>query len=180
VFARRGKFLESFSRYRDHGVNMSLGTDTYPQDAFSMMHCAAGACNVVEGRPGAVTPYELFEAATLGGARALGRDDIGRLTSSAKADIICVNVSHLHTGTIENPIETLVTRCYGPDVDRVIVDGQTVVEDGSAVGADGDALKCDTVEVLERFVETFVEWDSEDRSSEELFPRAFEVREPPI
>lgn len=32
VFSRRGLTLESFQRYLDAGINLAIGTDTYPQD----------------------------------------------------------------------------------------------------------------------------------------------------
>ena len=79
VFARRGNALESFHRYRAAGVNVGLGTDTYPRDLISEMRWASLLCKVVEHDFTVATAAEVFDAATLAGARALRRDDIGRL-----------------------------------------------------------------------------------------------------
>ena len=88
VFARRGNALESFHRYRAAGVNVGLGTDTYPRDLISEMRWASLLCKVVEHDFTVATAAEVFDAATLAGARALGRDDIGRLAPGARADIV--------------------------------------------------------------------------------------------
>jgi len=179
VFARRGKFLESVARYRDHGVTVALGTDTAPQDQIGVMRCARGGNRAVDGPSEAVDARALFDAATLGGARALSRGDIGRLQSGAKADIVCVDLTGLHVGPVDDPIETLVSRCYGPDIDRVVVDGRDVVTDGSCVAAEGSTLRRDARETLAALERSFVKWDPEVESSEELFPPSFEMKEPP-
>src|SRR6266436_5079497 len=48
VFARRGVAMESFGRYREAGVNMSLGTDTNPQSVIEAMRWAAVCSKIVE------------------------------------------------------------------------------------------------------------------------------------
>ncbi len=81
VFARRGVPMESFARYRDAGVNMSLGTDTNPQSVIEAMRWAAVLSKTMERNTQATTAAHVFDAATLGGARALGRDDLGRIAA---------------------------------------------------------------------------------------------------
>ena len=88
VFARRGVAMESFARYRAAGVNMSLGTDTNPQSVIEAMRWAAVCSKIVERNTEATTAAHAFDAATLGGARALGRDDLGRIAPGAKADLV--------------------------------------------------------------------------------------------
>jgi cytosine/adenosine deaminase-related metal-dependent hydrolase len=44
-------------------------------------------CRVVEGDPAPVRAEDLFDAATIGGADALGRSDLGRLQQGVAADI---------------------------------------------------------------------------------------------
>ncbi len=89
VFARRGVPMKSFARYRDAGINMSLGTDTNPQSVIEAMRWAAVLSKTMERNTQATTAAHVFDAATLGGARALGRDDLGRIapgtSSSGKA-----------------------------------------------------------------------------------------------
>ncbi|HEY3187789.1 MAG TPA: chlorohydrolase family protein, partial [Solirubrobacteraceae bacterium] len=77
--ARRGRSLDNWPRYRAAGVNMALGTDTYPRDLIMQMRVASYMGKIVTHDLFAASAAEVFEAATLGGARALGRDDLGRL-----------------------------------------------------------------------------------------------------
>ena len=91
-YAKMGIAMESFDRYRQQGINLVLGTDTFPQDMVHEMRLAGLACRLVEGSFRAGKPYDVYNAATLGGARALGRDDLGRLAPGAKADMIVVDL----------------------------------------------------------------------------------------
>ena len=85
--ARRARTLDSWARYRAAGVNLALGTDTYPRDLIMQMRTASYFGKVTSRDLSAASAAEVFEAATLGGARALGRDDLGRLAPGACADI---------------------------------------------------------------------------------------------
>jgi cytosine/adenosine deaminase-related metal-dependent hydrolase len=134
VYVRRGKILDSFSRYREMGINVPLGTDTFPQDMIEEMRWAALACKWRDRNANHGTAREVFNAATLDGARALGRDDIGRLSPGAKADITIVDFSKLHIGPVDDPIKSLVYAASGSDVDTVLVDGRVVVEGGRVPG----------------------------------------------
>ncbi|MCK7485534.1 MAG: amidohydrolase family protein, partial [Bacillus subtilis] len=59
---------------------------------------------------------DFFRAATLWGAKALRRDDLGRLAPGAKADIIIIDISRFHIGQIDDPIKTLIYGASGADV----------------------------------------------------------------
>jgi 5-methylthioadenosine/S-adenosylhomocysteine deaminase len=71
VFARRGVAMESFEKYRGAGINMSLGTDTNPQSVIEAMRWAAVVSKMMERNTESTTAAHVFDAATLGGARAL-------------------------------------------------------------------------------------------------------------
>ncbi|MDQ2683501.1 MAG: amidohydrolase family protein, partial [Chloroflexota bacterium] len=88
VFARRGIAMESFARYTERGVNMTLGTDTAPQAMLETLRWAAVCSKIVDRRTDVATAADVFNAATLNGARALGRDDLGRIEPGAKADLL--------------------------------------------------------------------------------------------
>jgi len=173
VFARRGIALDSFSRYVEHGINMAVGTDTFPQDIVSVLRWGAAAGKTVEQRAETATARELFDAATLGGARALNRPDLGRLCPGAKADIVCVDFSSPHVGYVNDPVQSLVYHCYGTDVDHVIIGGDQVVADGEIRGIDERAAATAAQEVMDTMESTFVEWDDEGRSADELFPPTY-------
>ncbi len=173
VFARRGVALKSFSRYLDHGINMGVGTDTFPQDIVSLLRWGAAAGKTMEQRADTATAREFFDAATLGGARALNRSDIGRLAPGAKADIVCIDFSSPHVGYVRDPIQSLVYHCYGTDVDHVVVDGNHLVDSGNIVDITEQAVTADAQTVMDTMESTFVEWDEEGRTAEDLFPSTY-------
>jgi len=75
--ARRARYLDSWPRYRAAGVNLALGSDTYPRDLIMQMRVASYFGKVISHDLFAAPAAEVFGAATLGGARALGREDLG-------------------------------------------------------------------------------------------------------
>jgi cytosine/adenosine deaminase-related metal-dependent hydrolase len=95
---------------------------------------------LADRNPRAVTARDVFKAATIGGAKALGRKDLGRLSPGAKADIVIVDLKALHVGLVDDPIKTLVYMASQRDVDTVIVDGKMVVEGGRVPGIDEEEL----------------------------------------
>ncbi|MEZ0065287.1 imidazolonepropionase [Streptacidiphilus sp. MAP12-20] len=81
-------------RLIDAGVSVALSTDCNPGSSFtsSMPFCIAVAV-----REMGMTPDEAVVAATLGGARALRRSDVGHLASGARADLALLDApSHVH------------------------------------------------------------------------------------
>ncbi|QFG27446.1 8-oxoguanine deaminase [Actinomadura sp. WMMB 499] len=81
--------------------------------------------------PAALTARQALEAATLGGARCLGRaDDLGTLEPGKLADIALWRVDGFHAA-VDDPVVALA---FGgtPPLERLLVGGRTIV--------DGDAL----------------------------------------
>jgi Amidohydrolase family len=91
VFSRRGILLEDFGRYRAGGVNLGIGTDTFPHNFIEELRTAAILPRVAAGQAHSVTAADIFTAATIGGARALGRDDLGRLTPGKRRSRMVAN-----------------------------------------------------------------------------------------
>lgn len=76
------------------GVEIALATDCNPGTSYtsSLPFCIALAV-----REMGLTPLEAVRAATLGGAHALRRDDIGHLCPGARADLVILDApSHIH------------------------------------------------------------------------------------
>ncbi|GAA4851784.1 imidazolonepropionase [Kitasatospora terrestris] len=81
-------------RLLDAGATVALSTDCNPGSSFttSMAFCVAVAV-----REMAMTPDEAVHAATEGGARALRRTDVGRVTPGGRADLLLLDApSHVH------------------------------------------------------------------------------------
>lgn len=136
VKARRGGVINSIQKYWDLGIRQALGTDNYPLDMFHEMQTASIVCKIVERSAAAALSEDVFHMATVGGADALGRPDLGRLASGCKADIVLVRIDTPKASPVYDPFKFLVLAASGDDVDRVIVDGRTVVEDGEVTTID--------------------------------------------
>lgn len=133
VSARHGGMLRSLPNCLSMGINVGMGTDTWPADMIMNMQTGMMTARLAEGMA-SVTSDALFDAATLGGARALGRDDLGRLAPGAKADIAVIDLGQaLQT---PDPITTLMTSCSGRDVRDVWIDGRRVMQDRQIPGVD--------------------------------------------
>lgn len=82
---------------------------------------------------------DYFTAATIGGADALGRPDLGRLKPGALADLVVWDLASPHLGQLPDPIQRLVLSGSRRDARMVVVDGRIVVDDGRLPGVDLDA-----------------------------------------
>lgn len=174
VFRRRGSVMNSFSRYREQGINMALGTDTFPQNILEEMRWAALGTKLVTEDPAAGTARELFDAATLGGARAVGRDDIGHLAPGTKADVVVADVSGAHVGPTHDPLVSLIHYLTPTDVEHVFVDGDHLVQEGNLPGVDTGRMMADVQRVHDKMGRIFTEWLDEG-SPDEAFPPVYPV-----
>lgn len=173
VYLRRGVTLNSFSRYRRAGITMGLGTDTFPQDMIAEMKWAAVGCKTEEQSALAGAATDIFNAATLGGAHALGRDDLGRLAPGAKADVVLVDLQQLHIGPVADPVRIMIHHASARDIRQVIIDGRTVVEGGRLIGVDEEALIAAAQAPYDAFRAQFSRWDRGRRPADVLFPPSF-------
>lgn len=136
VSARHGAALESFARCRAMGIRIGMGTDTWPPDMVLNMQTGLMLCRVVDGDAQACRSEDFYDAATLGGADALGRGDLGRLAPGAMADIVVFDLAAPHLGQVIDPIQTLMLAGRGTDVRSVIVAGRASMQEGHIPGVD--------------------------------------------
>lgn len=174
--ARRARTLDNWERYRKAGVNISIGSDTYPRDMIMNMRTAS-LMGKITGHDYLKAPAgEVFEAATLGGARSLGREDLGKLAVGAAADIVIVDFSgknSLRYGPVRDPIKSLVDCGVGDDVDTVIVNGKVCMENGVVPGIDVDALRAQAQASGDGVWASVKDWDPKGRTAEEVSPWSF-------
>jgi cytosine/adenosine deaminase-related metal-dependent hydrolase len=172
--ARRGMHLHHLTGYLNRGINIGLGTDIHPFDLIREMRAAGLICKVAAETPNAGTAREVFNAATLGGAQALGRDDLGRLCPGAKADLVIINQRALHYGVVRDPIRSQVDCGVASDVETVIVDGQTVMDCRYIPSAPPlDDLLTRAQAFAETYWTAYPQSDWNGRAAGEAFPNAF-------
>jgi len=118
----------------------------------------------------------VFNAATIGGADALGRSDLGRLAAGAKADVVILNLRTTRYGPVRDPINALVEYGSGADVETVIVDGEVVVENGRSTRIDDDELFTQAQTGANRAWDNWAQRDWNGRTVEQIIPPAFPTR----
>jgi cytosine/adenosine deaminase-related metal-dependent hydrolase len=168
--------MESFDQYLEAGVRLGLGTDTYPLDIISEMRYASLISRLVDRNASGARPAAVFNAATIGGADALGRSDLGRLAPDAKADVVIINLRTTRYGPARDPINALVEYGSGADVETVIVNGEIVVDKGRSTRIDEDELFGQAEQGAKRAWDNWAGRDWSSRTVEDIIPPAFPTR----
>ena len=138
--SRRGSRRRANWRRRAQPVG--LGVDgSASNDSSNIMEAARHALMLQRLRYGhaAVGPYDALRWATEGGARCLGRDDIGRIGAGMQADLALYRLDEPRFSGAQDPIAALVL-CGAHAADRVMVAGRWRVIDGRPEGVDLDDL----------------------------------------
>jgi 8-oxoguanine deaminase len=120
-------------RMRDAGVPVGLGVDgSASNDGAQMVGEMRQALLLqrVGFGPDALSARDALEIATLGGARVLGRDDIGALAPGMAADFAAFDLNTLaFAGAQHDPLAALVF-CSSERAAWTVVDGKVVVREG--------------------------------------------------
>jgi 8-oxoguanine deaminase len=140
----------------DAGVPVSLGVDgSASNDAGNMLQEARTAfllARVRESNPAAMTARDSLEMATLGGAKVLGRDDVGALAVGMAADFIAVNLDRPQfAGALHDPVAALIF-CQANAVDYSFINGKKVVDRGRLTTVELEILVEKTNAIAERLM----------------------------
>jgi cytosine/adenosine deaminase-related metal-dependent hydrolase len=132
-----GSGAAPIAEYLDRGVNVALGADGAASnnrlDGWEELRLAGLLSRFRDGPPG-VEAIDLFEMATLGGARALGLDaDIGSIEVGKYADLAVLELRRAHAIGPDDVYTQLVYSARAADVRLVLVGGRVLVEDGRLV-----------------------------------------------
>lgn len=170
VFMRRGIAMNTFGAYARQGINLGIGTDTYPHNFLEEMRSAFTISRAVAGTVDDVTTLDVFNAATLGGARALLRDDIGRVKVGAKADLLLVDIKHPSMMPLREPLRSLLYVAADRAVRDVYVDGLRVVADGRTLNIDYQAASEALEDAQLRSMREVPRLDWANRNADQLAP----------
>jgi 8-oxoguanine deaminase len=131
---RLGSGIAPIRKMLDHGVPVGLGADgaasndatNLLQEArMAMLLARVGSCDAT-----IMNAREALELATLGGARVLGRDDIGALAPGMAADFIAFNVDRPAFAGAHHDIVAALVLCQVESVDYSFINGKKVVDNG--------------------------------------------------
>ncbi len=142
---RLGSGIAPVRAMLEAGVPVGLGVDGSASNDTSNM-LAETRQALLAHRLGAdpsrwVTAEEVLWMATRGGARCLGRDDVGSLEPGKMADLILIDTRRLsYAGAGGDILAALVFSPWPEPVDTVMVGGRVVVEGGVLTGVDIPAL----------------------------------------
>ena len=126
----------------EKGVALSLGCDgSATNDSSNLLDSLRMAYLMQafhsKNRARCPSPYELLKIATVGGARMLGREELGSLEEGKAADMFFVNVDKMELcGTLHDPANLLARVGVTGPVERTIIAGKTVWSDGQLADLD--------------------------------------------
>lgn len=129
------------------GLHVGLGTDGFAgsndtADLFREMDLAAKLQKVTKMDPTVLPAEQVFEMATMGGARALGMDrQIGSLEDGKRADIIAVTLASAHDIPLADSLYSqMVHAGQSADVEDVFINGKQIVANRKVLTVDTQAV----------------------------------------
>ena len=128
--------MESFGRYVRAGVNMGIGTDTFPPDIIEEMRMGAIINKIVEGATGSAgNRSRLLQCSDYRRGEGVGSGGPGSAEAAGcTADISIFDFSHLTAAPMDDPLRMLVHAANARDCHTVLVGGEVVVESGRCRG----------------------------------------------
>ena len=130
------------------GINVALGTDNVTNnnsyDMFKEMTLTGKLLSLLKGDPAAIPTRTILEMATLGGARALGKEkEIGSLETGKKADLIALDLDEIGWSPLggQDIYTALVYSITGQHVRDVMVNGRWLFRDNCWLTVDFDAAR---------------------------------------
>lgn len=132
----------------DAQVNVGIGTDGMRsndnENMYQEVRMASLVSKVQTPEPDQwITTGEAYHAATAGGSKLLGLDDIGTIKAGAKADIVFLDLHNINWIPRNEPIHQLVHVEEGTSVDAVMIGGKMIVENGNLTSIDMEKLARD-------------------------------------
>ena len=102
-------------------------------------------------------PYKVVEMATMGGARAINREDeLGSLEPGKLADVVVVETTSTNMQPMFDPYSVLVYSANASNVDTVIVNGKIVVSGKTLLTQDEEKNRA-AVKAFSKKVEAIAE-----------------------
>lgn len=139
----------------EKGINVCIGTDGAASNnslnLFNEMNLLALIHKGNNKTPECISAQEIFNIATINGAKALTLDkEIGSLEVGKKADIVLMNTKTPSMWPLNNPLASLSYSANGSEVDTVIINGEITLEHGKCLTMDEEKIYYETSKIMDR------------------------------
>ncbi len=136
-----GSGIANWPEMNQRNIRLALGTDGASsndnQNMFTVLKLAGLLFSpAVFQSSDWISPLQVMEMATVGGARVLGYDNLGRLRPGDLADIVLLELGNSFNERGLDAVSYLVFCETGSAVSDVFVNGRQVVKDGAMVAFD--------------------------------------------
>lgn len=138
-------------RYLSAGVAVGLGVDgsasndsshmlAEARQAFLLSRVGSAAAPELDDSSHLLTARQALELATIGGAKVLGRSDIGSLEAGKCADFVAIDLERVeYAGGLHDPVAAAVL-CASVSVDFTYVQGKPIVYEGRLMPVEVEIL----------------------------------------
>ena len=148
--AKLGHGVAPLRKFLSMGIAVGLGSDSVASNntcdlleeaRFAVLLARATAHEMN------VSAQQVLQTATMGGARAVGLQQVGELAEGLQADFAVVSLKGTHQLPMYDVVETLILTSSGRDVTLTVVAGREVYREGRMTTVDEDRLRVRVNEV---------------------------------
>lgn len=144
------------AKMEDLDINVTIGTDGSASNnninMIEEIHLASLLAKGVSQNPKALDAYTSLKLATVNGAKAIRRIDLGKIAEGYTADIAIYDLNAAHMSPINDLISSVVYSLQGSDCNTVIIDGKIVMEDKKILNINEEDLKREVRERADRLI----------------------------
>ncbi len=153
--------ITSFKSYMEHGINLSIGTDGVAANNnlsfLQEISLIAKLQKALNDDPIIFPAKEMIQIATIGGARALRKNDqIGSIEIGNKADIIFIDTNNIESQPMYDPYSHLVYSLSSEQIKDVIINGKIVMRNRQLINIDEKEL----IEKAKYYQQRIIEFNS--------------------
>lgn len=150
-----GSGFAPINKIQRMGINVGIGTDGAASNnnlnMFEEMHLCVMLPNGFHLNPQYLSCDDTIEMATINGAKLQGRDDTGELEVGKCADIIAIDLHHIHLYPVLDYLAIICKSAQASDVCMTMVDGKILYEDGNYLTLDKEKIIKEFKEEVKKF-----------------------------
>lgn len=144
------------AKMNEMDINVTIGTDGSASNnninMIEEIHLASLLAKGVSKDPKALDAYTSLKLATVNGAKALRRVDLGKISEGYAADIAIYDLDGIHMTPVNDLISSVAYSLQGSDCSTVIIDGKIVMEDRKVLNINEEDLKREVRERADRLI----------------------------